>query len=83
MVAEREVDMHKHWSRSSIVITVYFFSAMSSQPNISIYPKLMCDVISNFTRILDILGDMLSEPSMSLLVRERDHLYSNIRIKRV
>ena len=83
MVAEREVDMHKHWSRSSIVIPVYFSSAMSSQQNISIYLKLMCDVISNFTRILDILGDMLSEPSMSLLVRERDHLYCNILIKRV
>ena len=52
MVAEREVDMHKHWSRSSIVIPVCFSAAVSSQTNISLYLKFICYVMFDYSQSL-------------------------------
>ena len=52
MVVEREVDMHKHWSRSSIVICVCLATAVSSQPNVCLHLKLICHAILDRSQCL-------------------------------
>ena len=47
---EGEVDMHKHWSRTSFVIRVCFSSIRSSHPFCGkyLYLKLICHMICSF-----------------------------------